>query len=103
MDILLITWWYLYLIIQGSNHVSSNVRFENFSGRQFNKSTGGSTIYPTKEQYINNDDIKHNSYPLMNNQNKTLTKAEQEHILRFNPLNDGLSGSLKGKQFHTNS
>ena len=79
------------------------MRFENFSGRQFNKSTGGSTIYPTKEQYINNDDIKHNSYPLMNNQNKTLTKAEQEHILRFNPLNDGLSGSLKGKKIYTHS
>ena len=81
---------------QGSNHVTSNVRFENFTERQNN----ASGIFSTKEPY--NDDLKHNSYPLMNNQNTHLSKAERDHIMLFNPLTDGLSGSLTGNNRCTN-
>ena len=61
------------------------MRFENFAGRN------------NKEMY--NDDLKHNSYPLMNNQKTILSKAERDHIMLFNPLplDGSLSGSFTGK------
>ena len=80
------------MFLQGSNHVTSNVRFENFTERQNN--AAGS--FCTKEPY--NDDLKHNSYPLITNQNTHLSKAERDHIMLFNPLTDGLSGSLSGNR-----
>ena len=49
----------------------------------------------SQEKY-NDNNVMHNSYPLINNQNANLSKAERDHIMLFNPLNDGLSGSLTG-------
>ena len=62
------------------------MRFENFAGR-------------TNKEMYNDNDLKHNSYPLMNNQKTILSKAERDHIMLFNPLplDGSLSGSFTGK------
>ena len=88
---------------QGANHVSSNVRFENFTGLK-HRANGGNFSKNDSLSFMNggsseNNDLKHNSYPLMNNQNVNLTKAERDHILLFDPHPNSLieSGSLSGK------
>ena len=53
-------------------------------------------MYTLQDRY-QKDDTKHNSYPSMNNQNaNNLSATEREHIMLFNPLNGGLSGSFTG-------
>ena len=76
--------------LQGLNHITtkSTVRFGGLKG---NNASG---TFSKKEPYT--EDLKHNSYPMMNNQNTHLSKAEREHIMLFNPLHEGLSGSLTG-------
>ena len=82
------------------------MRFENFTGLK-HRANGGTYAKNDTSSYTGcseNNDLKHNSYPFMNNQNVNLTKAERDHILLFDPhpnsLNDGLSGSLTGKFFY---
>ena len=81
------------------------MRFENFTGLK-HRANGGTYSKNDTSSYTGcseNNDLKHNSYPFMNNQNVNLTKAERDHILLFDPhpnsLNDGLSGSLTGKNW----
>ena len=85
------------------------MRFENFTGLK-HRANGGTFSKNNTSNFINggqseDNDLKHYSYPLMNNQNVNLTKAERDHISLFDPhpnsLNDGLSGSLTGKLTYT--